>query len=87
MEEGRPSATAIGAAMVRAAHFLWAEDPKIFQDHLALRLSGMESEAALQAALEAIQAELARRFPLEFAQKFYGYARCGCGDETTVHRR
>ena len=46
MEEGRPSATAIGAAMARAAHFLWAEDPKIFQDPLALRLSGLESEAA-----------------------------------------
>ena len=74
MEEGRPSTTAIGAAMARAAHFLWAEDPKIFQDHLALRLSGMESEAALQAALEAIQAELARRFTPEFAQKFYSYA-------------
>jgi methyltransferase (TIGR00027 family) len=75
MEEGRPSATAIGAAMVRAAHFLWDEDPKIFQDHLALSLSGVESEAALHATLEAIQAESARRFTPEVAQKFYDYAR------------
>ena len=75
MEEGRPSTTAICAAMVRAAHLLWDEDPKIFQDPLALGLSGMESEAALQAALEAIQAELARRSTPEFAQKFYGYGR------------
>ena len=65
MEEGRSSATAMGAAMVRAAHLLWDDDPKIFQDHLALRLSGMESEAALQSTLEATQAELARRFSLE----------------------
>jgi methyltransferase (TIGR00027 family) len=51
------------------------EDPKVFQDPLALRLSGIESEAALQAALEAIQAELARRSTPEIAQKLYGYGR------------
>ena len=68
MEEGRPSAMAIGSAMVRAAHLLWDEDPKIFQDHLALRLSGFESEAVLQATSEAIRAENARRSTPEIAQ-------------------
>jgi O-methyltransferase involved in polyketide biosynthesis len=75
MEEGRPSATAIITATWRAAHLVLDEDPKVFQDPLALRLSGIESEAALQAALEAIQAELARRSTPEIAQKLYGYGR------------
>ena len=67
MEEGRPSATAIMAAMVRAAHLLWDEDPKVFQDPLALGLSGVENEAALHATFEAIRAEIARRSTLEVA--------------------
>ena len=60
MEEGRPSSTAQFAAMWRAAHLLWDNDPKIFQDPLALALSGMESEAALRAALETLQATRAQ---------------------------
>src|SRR5262249_4107993 len=75
MEEGRPSAMAIASATVRAAHLLLDEDPKVFQDHLALRLSGIESEAALQATREAILAENARRFTPEIAQKLYSNAR------------
>jgi methyltransferase (TIGR00027 family) len=75
MEEGRSSATAVASAMVRAAHLLLDGDPKIFQDHLALRLSGFESEAALQATLEVISAENARRSTPEIAQKLYSYAR------------
>jgi methyltransferase (TIGR00027 family) len=75
MEEGRPSATAIITATWRAAHFVLDEGPKVFQDPLALGLSGLESEAALQAALEAIQAELARRSTPEIAQQLYGYGR------------
>lgn len=75
MEEGRPSASAIAAAMMRAAHFLWDETPKIFQDQLALGLSGVENEAALRTALTTLQAELARRSTPEIAQKLYGYAR------------
>ena len=51
MEEGRPSTTAVVPALLRAAHLLWDDDPKIFQDPLALRLSGVENEAALQATL------------------------------------
>jgi hypothetical protein len=48
MEEGRPSATATVAAMMRVAHLVLDDDPKIFQDSLALSLSGVENEAALQ---------------------------------------
>jgi len=64
-------------AMARAAHLVLDEDPKIFQDSLALRLSGMESEAALLTALEAIQTELARRSTSEIAQKLSCYGRAG----------
>src|SRR5262245_18970318 len=41
MEEGRPSITAIASAMVRAAHLLWDDDPKIFQDHLRSVSAGL----------------------------------------------
>jgi O-methyltransferase involved in polyketide biosynthesis len=75
MEEGRPSATAIGAAIMRAAHLLLDDDPKIFQDPLALRLSGAESAAALRATYEAMQADVARRSTPEHAQAFGTYSR------------
>jgi len=32
--------------MLRAAHLLWDDPPKIFEDTLALRFSGCENEAA-----------------------------------------
>ncbi len=53
MEEGQRSLTAIGSAMMRAAHLLIDDDPKILRDELAVGLSGFESETALRAALEA----------------------------------
>jgi hypothetical protein len=67
MEEGRPSATAMTAARQRAAHMLWDDAPKIFQDSLALGLSGVESESALQATLGAMQEAHARRSTPEVA--------------------
>jgi methyltransferase (TIGR00027 family) len=47
--------------MARAAHLLLDDDPKIFQDHLAFSLSGVESEAALLATHEATPAGHALR--------------------------
>lgn len=47
MEEGRPSRTAQGAAMHRAAHQL-LDRPLVFQDPLALRVIGAEAEAELR---------------------------------------
>jgi methyltransferase (TIGR00027 family) len=67
MEEGKPSFTAIGSAMLRAAHLLWDDPPKIFEDTFALRLSGCESEAALHAELDRVDAETARSTSSEFA--------------------
>jgi methyltransferase (TIGR00027 family) len=68
MEEGKPSTTAILTAMLRAAHLLWADPPKIFEDTLALRLSGCESEAALRARLEGLEAQYARNVSSDFAR-------------------
>jgi len=68
MEEGQPSSTAIAAAMVRAAHLVLDDDPKVFQDQLALGLSGVESEAALRVILGAIETELARQLTPDVAQ-------------------
>jgi methyltransferase (TIGR00027 family) len=67
VEEGKPSATALISAMARAAHLLWDQPPKIFEDALALRLSGCESEAALKAQMEQLDAELARTTNPDFA--------------------
>src|SRR5215475_13765297 len=68
MDEGRPSATAINAAMIRAAHLLWDDDPKILRDPLALGLSGVADETALRAALEALQAEQGKTLEQRVAQ-------------------
>jgi methyltransferase (TIGR00027 family) len=47
MKEDRPSATAERVALRRAAHQL-LDDPKIFDDPVALRIIGKESASALQ---------------------------------------
>jgi methyltransferase (TIGR00027 family) len=67
MEEGRPSVTAMIVAMYRAAHLLWEDPPKIFEDTLALKLCGCESEAALRAQLNRLDAEVARSTSPDFA--------------------
>jgi methyltransferase (TIGR00027 family) len=48
MKDNPPSATAQRVAMRRAAHQL-LDDPKVFDDPVALRIIGKESAAALQA--------------------------------------
>jgi methyltransferase (TIGR00027 family) len=68
MEEGRPSFTALGAAMFRAAHLLLDDPPKIFEDTFALRLCGCENEAALRVQLDQVAAEIARSTSPDFAQ-------------------
>jgi methyltransferase (TIGR00027 family) len=67
VEGGKPSATALISAMFRAAHLLWDRPPRIFEDTLALRLTGCESESALKAQMVQIQAEVARATNPEFA--------------------
>ena len=67
MEEGKPSASAVFSAMLRAAHLLWDQPPKIFEDTVALQLSGCESEAALKARMDQLEAEAARNTNPDFA--------------------
>jgi methyltransferase (TIGR00027 family) len=67
VEEAKPSATALLCAMLRAAHLLWDQPPQIFEDTLALQLSGCESEAALKAQMDQLDAEVARTTNPDFA--------------------
>jgi methyltransferase (TIGR00027 family) len=53
--------------MARAAHLLWDQPPKIFEDTLALPLSGCESETALKAQMDKLEAEVARTTNPDFA--------------------
>src|SRR5262245_58619095 len=75
MQEGQPSVTAITAAMVRAAHLAFDKSPKIFSDPLALRLSGIENEVALQATLEEILAEITQLSSAAFAHTLSSHNR------------
>ena len=75
MEEGRPSLTAVFAAMMRAAHLLLDDEPKILRDDLALGLSGIANEAALRTAVEGLRTEIAQRMTPEFAQSMFRYMR------------
>src|SRR5262245_37532758 len=71
MEEGRPSLTAVMVAMIRAAHLLLDDEPKILRDDLALGLSGVGNETALRGALDRLQAEIAQRSTPEFAHSLF----------------
>ncbi|MBI5583254.1 MAG: class I SAM-dependent methyltransferase [Deltaproteobacteria bacterium] len=44
MDEGRPSATALGTALARAAHQI-LDRPRVLEDPLALRILGLEKES------------------------------------------
>ena len=56
--------------MVRAAHLLWDAPPKIFEDTLALQLSGCESEAGLRAQFDRLDAQLALRLGPDVSKTF-----------------
>ena len=50
LQEREPSKTALGAAMLRAAHQM-LDTPLVFADPLALKIVGVDAEAALRADL------------------------------------
>ncbi len=75
MEEGRPSFTAMGAAMDRAAHLMLDDRPKIFEDPFALALSGCANETALRARLDARLAALAAVAGPDLARAAFNFAR------------
>jgi len=61
--------------MLRAAHLLLDDEPKILRDDFALKFSGVESEAELRTALEAMRAEFARRASPELAHALLRHLR------------
>jgi methyltransferase (TIGR00027 family) len=65
LRQGKPSATAQGAAEGRAAHQL-LDRPLVFEDRLALRILGREGEAQLQARLTEHQTPLMRALRGQF---------------------
>ncbi|WP_165797525.1 class I SAM-dependent methyltransferase [Solimonas fluminis] len=67
MSDTRPSSTALGAAMMRAAHLLLDQAPWLLEDPLALPLSGLSGEGALRGAVARLQAEFAQRSDEDFA--------------------
>jgi O-methyltransferase involved in polyketide biosynthesis len=52
MQSGRPSATAISVASMRAAHLHLFEGPKIHKDTFALQMSGARDVEDLRARLD-----------------------------------
>src|SRR4051812_23510279 len=75
MEAGQPSATALGAAVMRAAHLLLDDDPKILTDHFAMGLSGAVTEPLLRIHLRMIEAQIAARSNPKFAEALLRYLR------------
>jgi hypothetical protein len=68
MEQGRPSFTAMVSAMLCAAHLLWDDRPKIFEDAFALPLSGCAGEVALRDRFDALLAVIAAKARRDLAQ-------------------
>jgi methyltransferase (TIGR00027 family) len=68
VEEGKPSNTAVFAALSRAAHLYFDSEPKILEDYLALRLCGLKSEAELRNALNELCAKFGQLTTTELAQ-------------------
>jgi methyltransferase (TIGR00027 family) len=52
LQEGRPSATALTAAAMRAHHYLFAQEPKVLNDSLAMSLAGMQSPTDVSAYID-----------------------------------
>jgi methyltransferase (TIGR00027 family) len=59
MEVGRPSATALTAAAMRAYHYHFAEQPRVLSDELAMQFAGMDSAAEVSAYIDGMAERLA----------------------------
>jgi methyltransferase (TIGR00027 family) len=60
VEDGRPSATALTAAVMRAYHYLFEQEPRILSDSLAMQLAGMASRTDVGDYIEGMVARLAQ---------------------------
>ena len=68
MEPGKPSQTAISAALFRAAHLHLFAGPNIHQDTFALRLSGIGGYDELRAFAQQVERS---KFPLRRASAYF----------------
>lgn len=75
MKDGQSSWTALMSAMTRAAHLLLDDDPKVFQDDLAMRLSGFKDAAALRGAVVQREADRAQRLGPDLAHVVFNRLR------------
>ena len=69
------SLTALTAARGRAAHLLLDGEPKIFNDELALRFSGSDSETSFRESINAMLAGVAAKAGPDAAQQSFRVAR------------
>jgi methyltransferase (TIGR00027 family) len=67
MEEGKPSGSAVFAALERAAHLYFDREPKIFSDDYALRFGGLKDKNELKTALESIHTKFTQLSNLPIA--------------------
>jgi methyltransferase (TIGR00027 family) len=61
METGKPSYMAERTARLRAAHQILDDNPKIFEDPLAMNILGADIEASIKQDLERLQTPILRR--------------------------
>ena len=71
MDEGKPSRTAIMAAINRAAHLFLDGEPKIVRDELALGLSGMSNEEEILALFRKVESEISQKFGSEIGRALW----------------
>lgn len=59
MEDGRPSATALTAAVMRAYHYHFTQEPRVLSDPLAMALAGMASKTEVSGYIDGMVERLA----------------------------
>ncbi|HQN17989.1 MAG TPA: SAM-dependent methyltransferase [Syntrophobacteraceae bacterium] len=79
MKENCPSATALRAAMRRAAHQI-ADDPRVFDDPLALSILGEENLSALHSGPKWFE-----RTPIQIRLRAFLAARSRCAEDELHH--
>jgi methyltransferase (TIGR00027 family) len=71
LPQSDPASTALTSALVRAAHLVLDEDPKIFADHLAMRLAGCENDAELRHIIQQRMHVLREALGSDLAQEVF----------------
>ena len=70
MQDGQPSRTALMTAIYRAREHLFAPEPKIVRDSLAMALAGLPDKAAMDAYMDQVTAQFAALSDQSAAEAF-----------------